>query len=127
GYDRRRRWRLVGNAVTVPIAEWLARQIKQPRDSKWCWDEKFSLREGWPSAAWGFEGKRFKVEGLEVPVGYEGKDLYSFLRFDGRPLSSRAARGVLTRLRNSTLDVRRTFLRDLDRHVKRMTREENGA
>lgn len=125
-HEKRLRWRLVGNAITVPIAEWLARRIKRPGDYKWRWDEKLLVGEPWPSAACGFDGKRFKVEVSEFPVAYEGKDLHSFLRFDGKPLSSRAAWGVLTRLRNSTLHIRRMFLRDLDRHVRRMKREEHG-
>jgi DNA (cytosine-5)-methyltransferase 1 len=123
--ETRLRWRLVGNAVTVPIAEWLARQIQRPSGYKWRWDERLPSRAEWPPAAWGIGGARFKVDVSEFPVAYQPKHLHSFLRFNKKPLSSRAASGVLARLRNSTLKIRRMFLRDLDRHVRMMQREED--
>jgi DNA (cytosine-5)-methyltransferase 1 len=116
------RWRLVGNAVTVPIAEWIARRVQRPGQYEAHRDEELLTRDGWPIAAWGFEGKRFRVDVSEFPVAYKTRHLDAFLQFPGELLSYRAASGILSRLRSSTLNVRRMFLRDLERHVRRMER-----
>jgi DNA (cytosine-5)-methyltransferase 1 len=123
--EKRLRWRLVGNAVTAPIAEWIGRRLKSAGTYKWRLDRELTSRDPWPNAAWGLGKQRFKVDVSEFPVQYECEDLGAFLRFEGRPLSSRAANGVLTRLRSSTLQVRKSFLDDLDRHVRRMKRVES--
>jgi len=122
--EKRLRWRLVGNAVTAPIAEWIGRRLQAPGRYIWQMDKELNGRDRWPNAAWGQGKHRFKVEVSEFPTQYERRDLGDFLRFDGKPLSSRAAHGVLTRLRGSSLRVRKTFLGDLDHHAKRMKKLE---
>lgn len=57
GGRRGNRWRLVGNAVCVPMTAWLGRRLAQPGDvvapDRPLWDG-----DRWPMAAWGAEGSR---------------------------------------------------------------------
>jgi DNA (cytosine-5)-methyltransferase 1 len=100
------RWRLVGNAVSVPVAKWLGERLGEPRE----WDpESVEERQldpaaSWPTAAWGdAEGTR-AVEVSAWPRQPDGPlDLEDFLKHPKRPLSARATRGFLRRTERAKL------------------------
>lgn len=124
--DERKRWRLVGNAINVEVAKWLGRTLLQPRHEG---DAGIPLTDDapFPTAAW-FDGEqRYRVDLSAWPVRMTRKSLADFLRFEGKPLSLRAAQGFLSRADNSTLNFVDGFLEAIERHIKRMKLSERES
>ena len=90
------RWKQTGNAVCVPMSEWLGSRLATPGDLvDGEWKEKVSGRR-WPLAAYGHKG-----ESWVAPVGMrpmnEPFGLRKFLALPLKPLSTRATLGFLNR------------------------------
>jgi len=117
------RWRLVGNAVSVPVAHWIGLRLSNPEDYDPCTEIPLSVGSRWPVAAWGRAGKAFQVERSAWPVSRKTIRLLDFLRSPTLPLSARATAGFLQRLRQSSLKYPSQFERDLQHHLKRMQKE----
>ena len=109
----RLRWRLVGNAVSVPVAGWLGRILAGVSAQRRPDAEELSAWHSWPAAGYGGRGRRYKVNVSEWPgqKGYVG--LSAFLSAKAPRLSLRAAGGFLYRLERSRLRVPPEFIRDL--------------
>jgi DNA (cytosine-5)-methyltransferase 1 len=119
GY-KRRRWAYVGNAVSVPVAEWIGHRLANPisYDSKV--DAALDEDSGWPNAAW-FDGKRrCKSNASTWPISRKTRDLEMYIGSRYRPLSGRATAGFLCRLEHSSLRVSEDFKKALRRHIGRM-------
>jgi DNA (cytosine-5)-methyltransferase 1 len=114
-----KRWRMIGNAVSVPVAKWIANRltaetkafesgeiVELPRDASW------------PAAAWGVNGVRSQSDVSEWPVQRKQKHLASFLQYEINPLSKKATSGFLSRLVESCLKYEELFVRDLVHHAK---------
>jgi DNA (cytosine-5)-methyltransferase 1 len=115
----RYRWRLIGNAVNVRVAEWIGRRFARPKKFK-C-DENPPLINGtWPDAAYNVGDGRRTSTVSGCPVRYRTKPLHEFVRFPPKPLSRKAATGVLERLRASSLNVDPILLSALTAHVARI-------
>jgi DNA (cytosine-5)-methyltransferase 1 len=118
------RWKLVGNAVSVPVAKWVGQRLAAPGE----FDESRTgerVRPGvsWPRAAFGRKGAEPRAVNVSMwPVRWPRQHLSDFLRYPLVPLSERAAAGFLGRARASSLTFRPEFLRDVERHVVRMRR-----
>jgi DNA (cytosine-5)-methyltransferase 1 len=114
------RWKLVGNAVTVPMAEWLGRALATPRDFPEL--EETEILEGmrWTDAAWGERGRAWKVDRSAFPIRKKSKPLADFLQYETQPLSLRATAGFLRRADMSNLRFVDGFLDDLRKHHARM-------
>ncbi len=112
-HGERARWRLVGNAVSVPVAGWFGRLLKNPKAGDQPAAVRLPVDHPWPKAGFGSGGKRFKVEISEWPGRKHCVGLTSFLSADAPLLSRRAAAGFLSRLEKSTLRVPQDFLHDL--------------
>jgi DNA (cytosine-5)-methyltransferase 1 len=113
------RWKLVGNAVAVPVAEWLGRRIRHPDEYDPAFDAPMPTRRGWPSAAWGSPGiEPRQVETTEFPVRTTVTPLHAFLRHELSPLSARATRGFLSRITRSRLRRDPAFVPSLERHLR---------
>ena len=117
----RQRWSLVGNAVTVDVAEWLGSRLKVPgrydasRDKVWS-----RKRGGFPRAA-RFDGKqRYVVEISDFPVWKPREHLHDFLKHSGTPLSLRATAGFLSRAQASSLRFVPGFLDAVRQHASVM-------
>jgi DNA (cytosine-5)-methyltransferase 1 len=128
--EPRRRWALVGNAVTVPVAAWLGRQLQAPGQyagtSDRDWPRKAAMG-AWPGAA-RFDGRRrFVVAAGEAPVWRERAPLHAFLRYPGTHLSERATAGFLGRARASSLRFVPGFLDAVARHLQRVRAGEFGG
>ena len=97
------RWKLVGNAVSLPVFEWLGERLMQPCE----FDNDRTLKQWkggtWPNAAWGESGKVFPVKISEHPKSAKFQGLDNFLKYPVKMLSYRASAGFLKRARNSTL------------------------
>ena len=114
------RWKLVGNAVTVPMAEWLGRVLAAPRDVAELEETELTALMPWPDAAWGENGRAWRVERSAFPVRRPVPPLAEFLEFEPQPLSARATAGFLRRAEVGSLRFVDGFLDDLRRHHARM-------
>jgi DNA (cytosine-5)-methyltransferase 1 len=121
GVRQSHRWKLVGNAVSVPVAEWIGRRLIHPTGDA---PEGTQLQRGvaWPRAAWGHKGQVYSVDVSSFPERTQAPSLREFLRFPRIPLSHRAASGFLSRALVSGLRFEDGFLEDVRRHVKHMAR-----
>jgi DNA (cytosine-5)-methyltransferase 1 len=114
------RWTLVGNAVTVPVAEWLGNRLASPGRYERRRDRPFASAKRWPRAA-RFDGSsRHAVDITEYPVWLPRRPLHQFLNFAGTPLSVRATRGFVSRAQASSLRFADGFLDGLKAHLVRM-------
>jgi DNA (cytosine-5)-methyltransferase 1 len=115
---KRQRWRLVGNAVCVPMAEWLASRLIRQVEFEQSTVEHIKEEAPWPRAAWGHEGQRGVSAVSEWPVHRDYQNLSGFLNYPGAPLSKKAAGGFLSRLEASQLRYDPIFAANLRQHVK---------
>lgn len=99
------RWKLIGNAVSVPMAEWLGGRLLRGGSSRSVREDRL-LPPGsaWPDAAWGTPGSGIHAVDVSMwPVRKRRPHLEEFLRYEPSPLSVRACDGFLERARRSTL------------------------
>ena len=119
----RDRWKLVGNAVSTRVAEWVGQQLVR-RDSPVAavWSEELLPDDApWPVAARGGDGKRWRAmvsEFPRLPAPGMQQDLATVLTTHGsEPLSYRATKGFRDRLVRSRLRYRDDFRQALDNHI----------
>ena len=100
---RRSRWRLVGNAVSPPVSQWI---LAHRSGASWSQKKTENLVEGssWPLAAWGNgKGKRLKVNVYEAPsqirIGRLSNQAFGWTSISSRALSGFVARAVQGQLR----------------------------
>lgn len=110
------RWRLVGNAVSVPVARWIGQRIVA-FESKRLRGEKRpqTCQLNRHNMAWGGPGKNMQCARLQTegPRKPKRRILAKFKFADTKPLSCRAASGFLRRLQESPLIVDESFKTDL--------------
>lgn len=97
------RWKLVGNAVSVPVAEWIGERLLFPQQPDSRIYEPLPLVSKWPKAAWGSGGERRAVKVTAWPIRRRYQHLHEFLKYPGQPLSARATAGFLDRLNRGGL------------------------
>lgn len=115
------RWKLVGNAVSVPAAEWIGRRIAEGPKSVDLRVKTFEADRKWPVAAFGGPGQRaLAVEVSMWPVAQPRATMQKFLRFEPKPLSYKATAGFLSRLKSGSLHFPLEFLAALESHAVRM-------
>ena len=124
GVRRGHRWKLLGNAVSVPVAHWVGERLASPGqfDDARIGDE---VRAGvaWPKAAFGGRGAAPRAVTVSLwPLSMSRPHLADFIRYPRTPLSARAAAGFKGRLDLSTLKYPREFGDALARYVSRSTR-----
>lgn len=121
------RWKLVGNAVTVDVAEWLGGMLARPGEYDPSTD--YPLRSGvpWPRAAWNVGQGRYVANASAWPVRRKAKPLHQFLRFPTEPLSEKGTAGFLSRARGSSLRFRPGFLDAVEAHLRRMQAQKCAA
>lgn len=122
GVRRGHRWKLVGNAVSVPVARWIGERLADGGTPREFETRPLPRGEGWPRAAWGRDGLAYYASVSEWPRPLDTEPILDFLRYPTSPLSHKAALGFYSRLRDSSLskrsDVR--FMRDLELHIGKM-------
>lgn len=111
------RWSLVGNAVTVPVAEWLGKRLLRPGRYDVTRDRPLPPGTRWPAAARSDGRGRFAVDISSSPIWRERRPLHEFLAHEGRPLSARATRGFLRRAEASSLRFVPGFLDHIRAHL----------
>jgi DNA (cytosine-5)-methyltransferase 1 len=122
----RPRWKLVGNAVSVPVAQWLGTRLVDPGVYDVGRDIRLSSDAGWPSAAYG--GPRQIRRGVAISTMPEHAELRALSQFiRGVPLSHRAAAGFLSRLQRSSLRRPAEFDQALEEYVRRPAADATGT
>jgi DNA (cytosine-5)-methyltransferase 1 len=117
GFKRGARWKLVGNAVSAPVAQWLGVNLVSP--GGWSPDLVEPIVGAWPDAGWGSEGQGFAVAASHWPVSTAPPALLDFLEHGLVPLSERATAGFLARASRSSLRFPPGFLQDVRSHLER--------
>ncbi len=119
------RWSLVGNAVSVPVAEWLGTRLSSPStyDSS---RDMGPVGVRWPKAARYNDGIRRGVSITAYPRWDPRPSLVEFLRHEGKPLSARATRGFLSRTERAVLRFADGFRERLREHLHRMENLDVG-
>jgi DNA (cytosine-5)-methyltransferase 1 len=111
------RWRLVGNAVSVPVARWIGRLLTSTAQEPPPRSLPLDARDPWPTSAYGASGKRWAISVSDWPVRRRSSPLADFLSYPPRLLSERATRGFASRLKRSSLNYPVEFAQALDRHL----------
>lgn len=114
------RWRLVGNAVSVPVAKWVGSLIANPPSGPVPAGDLLNDASTWPDAAWGANGKRYRVDCSAWPQVMPRPDIQDFLEHQIKPLSLKATSGFYSRLQRSTLRRPGEFDLALKRHIAHM-------
>jgi DNA (cytosine-5)-methyltransferase 1 len=111
------RWKMVGNAVCVPVAQWVGERLTNPGT----FDDTLSRPlsgSRWPMAAWGEGGRTVTVNVSLWPLAKRRPHLADFLNHPVHPLSVRATEGFLGRTDRSSLRFPDGFLDAVRRHLK---------
>ncbi len=117
------RWKLVGNAVSVPVARWIGSRLMEPGIPRDDASGPFAAGSRWPSAAASMSGRRETWRVGERPVVVRPRTTLDGLlaRYGAEPLSLGATRGFTARLKASQLRRPEGFVEALDAHLFAMS------
>jgi DNA (cytosine-5)-methyltransferase 1 len=120
------RWKLVGNAVTVDMAAWLGRRLRQPAASVPDVPGLALVRAGaWPKAAWNVGDGRYAASISSYPIYTLRPALEDWLQFPTAGLSEKATRGFLSRTESASLRFPPRFIEAVRQHLRSV--EGSGA
>lgn len=112
------RWKLVGNAVTARVAEWVAGRLSEPGEPVAELDGP-EVTHRWPTAAWGENGKARAVSISEFPILAPYEHLSAVVDLNkAAPLSARAINGFRSRLLQGNLGRYEGFREDVNRYYE---------
>lgn len=113
------RWKLVGNAVSVPVAKWVGERLVGPGDPADVQRWPFDAFGSWPWAAAMVHGVREAWNLSERPLRVTSRaSLASVMdRYGAVPLSVGATRGFTARLKSSSLRSHSGFVEALEAHI----------
>lgn len=114
------RWKLIGNAVTAHVSEWVAHRIDKPGHVEVDYVPWQRTEGAWPAAAWGDGGQTWTVPGLsEFPEHRPYRHLLEVVDVaNADPLSARGAAGFWSRLQQGNLGRHIGFRDDVESFVK---------
>ena len=95
--QRNSRWRLVGNAVSVPVAQWVAARINAPGAILDFPRVSHRSRRSWPDAAWNVGEGRVDVIATDQPLSVDRPSISDFRDTRWSRLSERALSGFIGR------------------------------
>jgi DNA (cytosine-5)-methyltransferase 1 len=110
---RRPEWRLIGNAVSVPVARWVAERIMTPGDLLDFAHTTMEDGQRWPDAAWNDGSARFAVDASDKPRSDRALSISAFRDNSWERLSDRALNGFIKRVVEGGLRVPEGFVDSL--------------
>ena len=116
------RWRMIGNAVSVPVAEWLGEALASP--GNWDPDSEptpLDPSRPMPHAAFGSREGRFRAASSTHVRSQSHEPIASFLLEPLKPLSVRALTGYLHRATTGHKKLPSGFLQALNDQVESHT------
>lgn len=116
------RWKLVGNSVTVQLAEWLGERLAYAEVPPLLQTVRaFDDRRPWPDAAFGGYRAVSAVSASRFPRNETTPALKDVVQTaTAAALSYRATRGFLSRIEESGLPLPNQFMSDLESHLTAM-------
>ena len=114
GRAARFRWRLVGNAVSVPVAAWIGQRLNNPGTYDANADSPLDATLAWPIAAWNMGERRMSASVSEFPIRKRLGRISAFNTNTWPDLSERALRGFVRRARFGKLSYPSGFLDALE-------------
>ncbi len=111
------RWKLVGNAVTTGVSEWLGKRLLVPGPRV---GDSRELQSGarWPTAAWGGAGRAWAADVSLWPCRAPYRHLLEVVDVSSTtPLTARGTAGFLSRAERSSLRFDPEFLVVLKEHL----------
>ncbi len=121
------RWKLIGNAVSVPVAKWLGARVANPGSFRVTGVRTVVEGKAWPTCAWNVGAGRFTARVSEWPKRYKRKSLAEFLLHEPKALSEKATAGFLNRVDKGSLRFPIGFKEALRRHLNAMIAERQAA
>lgn len=118
GVRKGERWRMVGNAASVPVARWVAERIKAPGIVLDFERIPLEGRRRWPDAAWNVGKGRVGVIASDKPIATKKPSISKFRDSTWTRLSDRALNGFIARALDGGLTMPEGFL-DALREAKR--------
>lgn len=119
---RNPQWRLVGNAVSIPVAKWVADRIQNPGSMLDLTATEIVSGSGWPEAGWNVGAGRFGLTISDKPFGKKAPSISEFRDSSWSRLSSRALDGFVGRAETGGLRLPDGFL-DRVRAAERKVRK----
>lgn len=111
------RWKLVGNAVTVGVADWLVSRLRTPGEVS-IHSAPWQRQGRWPDAAYGHKGKVWAFDASRWPMTAPYQHLSEIVDASRAvTLSHRATAGFLQRVSRSKLNFDPDFIADLRKHL----------
>jgi DNA (cytosine-5)-methyltransferase 1 len=123
GKRRGPRWKLVGNAVSVPVARWVGERLRDLRSPVHRSERQLVPTDRWPTAAWGDGDGAWAADLSAWPRHDPAFPLADFLEYPTEPLSARASKGFLRRARMGNLRFPDGFIADVELHRASMAGE----
>jgi DNA (cytosine-5)-methyltransferase 1 len=118
------KWRMVGNAVSVPVAQWVAERIKVPGAVLDFQSAPFQERRRWPDAAWNVGDGRVGVVASDKPVPTQTPSIAEFRDCTWTRLSVRALHGFIKRAVEGKLWLPDGFLEALRKAPRRRSLQQ---
>ena len=120
--QRNPEWRLVGNAVSIPVARWVAERIRTPGKVS-NFDVTAIERGGrWPEAGWNVGEGRVGVSAGDKPLATKAPSIAKFRDSSWMRLSDRALDGFIRRAKDGGLRMPDHFLDSLRGAKRRGTK-----
>ena len=107
------RWRLIGNAVSVPVAQWIAERIKEPGTPREFDVSELGDGDRWPDSGWNVGDGRFRVIASDKPFDARPPSIATFRDASWSRLSDRALNGFIGRAVEGGLRMPAGFLEAL--------------
>ena len=114
------RWKMVGNAVSVPAARWIGTRVMNGGSDVAFRSTELHAGQAWPKAAFGGQGSRHAAHVGEWPGSELHGTLRGYISTDAPNLSARAAAGFMNRLESSCLKPPELFKQHLRAYVARL-------
>lgn len=124
---KRPEWRMVGNAVSIPVARWVAERIRMPGAVLDFKQVSVGERRRWPDAAWNVGQGRVGVLAGDKPISKMKLPISAFRDFTWNQLSDRALNGFIARAVDGGLRMPDGFLEALRNADRRATDPSSSA